>query len=315
MISYPIAPKIIQKGKNKTVFEVENLYPGYGVTVGNSLRRVLLTSLPGVAVTEARIKGASHEFSTLPGVMEDMIMVTLNLKKLRFKIFEGDSQKVTLKVKGEKEVKGGDFEKSPLIELANPETHIATITDKKSELQIEVLVEKGIGYEPKDQRKTKKMEIGTIALDAIFTPVKNVNFQVENMRVGDRTDFDKLNVEIETDGTLTPEEAFFDACEILLKHFNIILSAKKQNETKVKVLVDGAEEAKTSETDASKTPVEELKFSTRTLNALTENGIKTVAGIIKKSEKSLSEMEGVGETAITEIKKKLKKLGLELKAE
>lgn len=314
MISYPVAPKIIQKGKNKTVFEVEDLYPGYGVTIGNSLRRVLLTSLPGVAVTEARIKGASHEFSTLPGILEDMIMVTLNLKKLRFKIFEGEKQKVTLKVKGEKEVKGGDFEKSPLIELANPETHIATITDKKTELEIEILIEKGIGYEPKDQRKIGKMEIGTISLDAIFTPIKNVNFQVENMRVGDRTDFDKLSIEIETDGTITPEEAFFDACEILLKHFNIILAGKKQDETK-KVSTEDAQESKTEEVDVNKTLVEDLKFSTRTLNALTENGIKTVGGIMKKSEKSLSEMEGVGETAITEIKKKLKKLGLELKAE
>jgi len=140
MISYPIAPKIIQKGKNKSVFEIEGLYPGYGVTIGNSLRRVLLTSLPGVAVTEARINGAPHEFSTLQGVLEDMIMVTLNLKKLRFKIFDGDSQKVLLKVKGEKEVKGSDFEKSPLIELANPETHIATITDKKTELEIEIKI-------------------------------------------------------------------------------------------------------------------------------------------------------------------------------
>ena len=152
------------------------------------------------------------------------------------------------------------------------------------------------------------MEIGTISLDAIFTPIKNVNFQVENMRVGDRTDFDKLSIEIETDGTITPEEAFFDACEILLKHFNIILSAKKQEIVEAKI-------EETEETDVNKTSVEDLKFSTRTLNALTENGIKTVAGLMKKSEKSILELEGMGEKALTEIKKKLKKLGLELKGE
>jgi DNA-directed RNA polymerase subunit alpha len=315
MISFPLAPKIIQRGKNKTVFEVEALYPGYGVTIGNSLRRVLLTSLPGVAVTEARIKGASHEFSAMQGILEDMIMVTLNLKKLRFKIFEGESQKVSLKVKGEREVKGSDFEKSPLIELANPEMHIATITDKKTEFEVEITIEKGIGYEPKDQRKGKKMDIGTIALDAIFTPIKNVNFQVENMRVGDKTDFDKLSIEIETDGTMTPEEAFFDACEILLKHFNIILGSKKPQE--VKISLQNSEDVKEvlEDSDISKIVVEDLKFSTRTINALTQNSIKTVGGIMKKSEKSLLELEGMGEKAITEIKKKLKKLGLELKAE
>ncbi len=315
---------MIQRGKNKTVFEVEGLYPGYGVTVGNSLRRVLLTSLPGVAVTEAIIKGASHEFSALPGILEDMIMVTLNLKKLRFKIFSAEggpasgwegSQKVSLKVKGEREVKGSDFEKSPLIELANPEMHIATITDKKTEFEIEITIEKGIGYEPKDQRKGKKMDIGTIALDAIFTPIKNVNFQVENMRVGDRTDFDKLSIEIETDGTITPEEAFFDACDILVKHFNIILGSRKPAE--IKVISRNSEDVKdvSEESDVNKTAVEDLKLSTRTLNALTENNIKTVGGIMKKSEKSLSELEGMGEKALTEIKKKLKKLDLELKAE
>ncbi|KKP32885.1 MAG: DNA-directed RNA polymerase subunit alpha [Candidatus Staskawiczbacteria bacterium RIFOXYB2_FULL_32_9] len=315
MISFPLAPKIIQRGKNKTVFEVEALYPGYGVTVGNSLRRVLLTSLPGVAVTEARIKGSSHEFSAMPGILEDMIMVTLNLKKLRFKIFEGESQKVSLKVKGEREVKGSDFEKSPLIELANPEMHIATITDKKTEFEVEITIEKGIGYEPKDQRKGKKMDIGTIALDAIYTPIKNVNFQVENMRVGDRTDFDKLSIEIETDGTMTPEEAFFDACEILLKHFNIILGSKKPQDARISL--QNSEDVKEvlEDSDVNKTAVEDLKFSTRTINALTANSIKTVGGIMKKSEKSLSELEGMGEKAITEIKKKLKKLGLELKAE
>lgn len=231
MISLPLVPKVIKNpsagGKNQAIFQIDNLYPGYGVTIGNSLRRVLLSSLEGVAVTEVKIKGVPHEFSTIPGVLEDAIMILLNLKNLRFKIHEGQMQKVELKVKGEKEVKGADFQKFTQIELVNPELHIATITDKKTELQIEITIEKGIGYEPKDNRKTKKAEIGSITLDAIFTPIKNVNFQVENMRVGERTDFDKLSIQIETDGTITPEEAFYNACEILLAHFNIIFEGKK----------------------------------------------------------------------------------------
>ncbi len=236
MISLPLPPKVIQKklpagrhGK-AAVFEIEALYPGYGVTVGNALRRVLLTSLQGAAVTEVKIKGAAHEFSTIPGVLEDVIMIILNIKNLRFKIFEGESQKINLKVKKEGEVKGSDFKCPSQVELANPDLHIATITDKKTELDIEITVQKGVGYVQKDQIKNApagtKPGIGSIALDAIFTPIKNVNFQVENMRVGDRTDFDKLSLEIETDGTISPEEAFFEACDILIKHFNIIFSAQ-----------------------------------------------------------------------------------------
>jgi|SRR5581483_10160343 len=307
MIPLPLAPKVIHKKKNQAIFEVEGLYPGYGVTIGNSLRRVLLSSLEGVAVTEVKIKGVPHEFSTVPGVLEDAIMIMLNLKNLRFKIHEGTMQKVELTIKGEKTVTGKDFELPSQVTLANPETHIATITDKKTELHIEITIEKGIGYEPKDQRKIKKPEIGSIVMDAIYTPIKNVSFNVENMRVGERTDFDKLAVDIETDGTLTPEEAFYGAVDILMKHFTILSEGKAAAST-VK-----AEEA--TQADATKMSVEELGLSTRTVNALTENSIKTVAGLIKKTEKDLTELEGMGDKAVGEIKKKLKKLGLELKPE
>jgi len=194
MIPLPLPPKVIQKKKNQAVFEVEGLYPGYGVTVGNALRRVLLSSLPGAAVTQVKIKGVSHEFSTISGVLEDVIIILLNIKNLRFKIFEGDSQKVELKVKGDSQVKGSDFKCPSQIKLINPDLHIATITDKKTELEIELLVERGIGYVPKDQIKKQKSEIGSIIVDAIFTPIRNVNFHVDNMRVGDRTDFDKLSL-------------------------------------------------------------------------------------------------------------------------
>ena len=313
MIPLPLPPKVIQKKKNQAVFEIEGLYPGYGVTIGNSLRRVLMSSLQGAAVTEVKIKGVPHEFSTIPGVLEDVIMIILNLKNLRFKIFEGESQKISLKVKGEKEVTGADFECPSQVKLTNPELHVATITDKKVELEIEITVEKGIGYVPKDQIKNKKGEIGAIAVDAIFTPIRNVNFQVDNMRVGDRTDFDKLSLEIETDGTITPEEAFFEACSILIKHLNIIFSGEAGDEPSEKVVEKDSEEE--GPQDVSKLVVEDLKLTGRTLNALLNNGIKTVGGIVRKSEKSLSELEGMGEKAMSEIKRKIKKLGLELKNE
>ncbi len=229
MIPLPLSLKIIKKGKNQATLQIDGLYPGYGVTIGNALRRVLISSLEGAAVTQVKIKGVQHEFSTIPGVLEDVVMLLLNIKNLRFKIFEGETQTCQLKVKGEKEVKGSDFKLPSQIKLANPECHIATITDKKTELEIEIQIEKGIGYVPKDQRIKKKgtsssqarVEIGNIALDAIFTPIKNVNFQIENMRVGERTDFERLNLDVETDGIITPEEAFLEACQIILKHFSL----------------------------------------------------------------------------------------------
>ena len=228
MIPLPLSPKVSQKKKNHAIFEVEGLYPGYGVTIGNALRRVLLTSLQGAGITEIKIKGVPHEFSTVSGVLEDAIMMILNIKNLRFKIFEGELHKIELKKKGEGEAKGADFKCPSQVRLVNPDLKIATITDKKTELEIEITIEKGVGYVPKEQLKRKKPEIGAIAVDAIFTPIKNVNFKVENMRVGDRTDFDRLNLEIETDGSITPEEAFFEACDILIRHFNIIFSGKPE---------------------------------------------------------------------------------------
>lgn len=221
MISLPINPKIVKKKENFAQFEIEGLYPGYGVTIGNSLRRVLISSLEGAAVTNVKIKGVHHEFSTIPGVLEDVITLILNLKKLRFKLFSEESQKAILKIKGRKEVKGSDFELPSQVELVNKAAPVCTITDKKKELEMEIQIEKGIGYEPVERRKKEKLEIGIIPLDAIFTPIRNASFRVENMRVGKRTDFDRLFLDIETDGTITPEEAFTRASEILVKHFSL----------------------------------------------------------------------------------------------
>ena len=223
MISLPIKPKIVKAEKNKAVFEIEALYPGYGVTIGNSMRRVLLSSLEGAAITQVKIKNVSHEFSTIEGVMEDVVSIILNLKQLRFRLFGEESQKAILKIKGEKTVKGSDFDLPSQLELATPDCHIATLTSKSAELEMEILVEKGIGYLSQDARKKgEELGAGVIPVDAIFTPIKRVGFKVENMRVGERTDFDRLFLEIETDGIITPEDAFFQAAETLVQHFSLL---------------------------------------------------------------------------------------------
>lgn len=231
MIPLPLVPKVVKKEGNKATFDIEALYPGYGVTIGNALRRVLLSSLEGAAITQVKIKNAPHEFSTMSGIMEDVITILLNLKQLRFKIFADVPQKATLKIKGEKEVKGGDFEIPAQLELVNPDSHIATLTSKSAELEMEILVEKGIGYLPREERKKDaEVGVGIIPVDAIFTPTKRVGFRVENMRVGERTDFDRLSLILETDGTVSPEEAFAQALEILLSHFSFLSESVKKKE-------------------------------------------------------------------------------------
>jgi DNA-directed RNA polymerase subunit alpha len=232
MIPLPKAPKIIKKEKNKATFEIEALYPGYGVTIGNALRRVLLSSLEGAAVTQMKIKGVPHEFTTIPGVLEDVVTIMLNLKQLRFKMIGEEPQRATLKIKGEKEVKGSDFELPAQLELVNPDCHIATLTSKNAKLEMEILVEKGVGYLPRERKRKEKLEIGVIPVDAIFTPVKRVAMRTENMRVGERTDFDRLFLEIETDGTITPEEAFLKACEILINQFSFLKENLEKHEEK-----------------------------------------------------------------------------------
>jgi len=251
MIPLPLQPKVIEKKDNSAVFEFEGLYPGYGVTIGNSLRRVLLSSLPGAAVTQVKIKGAQHEFSTIPGVREDVINILLNIKQLRFKLYGGESQRAKLSVRGAKTVKGSAFQLPTQIELMNKEAAVATLTGKTAHLEIEILIENGLGYELAETRKKGKLEIGTIALDAIFTPVRKVSYRVENMRVGERTDFDRLVIELETDGTMTPEEAISEAAEILVKHFALF------GETFRKPLVEAA--TKPREKKAKKKPAKKVK--------------------------------------------------------
>ena len=227
MIKLPVQSKIIKQEKNKAVFQIEALHPGYGVTISNALRRVLLSSLEGAAITQVKIKRASHEFSTISGVLEDVITIILNLKQLRFKMFTLDSQKAVLKVKGAKKVNGSDFQLPAQVEIANKDCHIATLTSKSSQLEMEIKIEKGVGYSSRENRQKGKLEIGAISVDAIFTPIKRVSYKIENMRVGERTDYDRIFFEIETDGTVEPEQAFFQASEVLVKHFSIFVDLFK----------------------------------------------------------------------------------------
>jgi len=246
MIPLPSQPKIIEKKGNRALFEIESLYPGYGVTVGNTLRRVLLSSLEGSAVTQVKIKGAQHEFSTIPGVLEDVVTILLNIKQLRFKLHTEEPQKAKLSIKGEKIVKGSAFDLSSQVELMNKDAHVATLTSRGAHLDIEILIEKGLGYEPVETRKKGKLEIGSIALDAIFTPVRKVSYRVESMRVGERTDFDRLFVDLETDGTLSPEEAVSRASDVLVQHFSLLGESLKKKEKALpeKTLVKRVKKAK-----------------------------------------------------------------------
>lgn len=318
-ISLPKAPKLVeQKSLSRAVFEIDELYPGYGLTVGNALRRVMLSSLPGAAITSVKIKNVSHEFSTLPGIIEDVVEMILNLKQIRFTVHSDEPQTVNLKARGEKEVKAGDIKLVSQVEIANPSAHIATLTAKNAELEIEIKVERGLGYSSIESRKREKQEVGNIAVDAIFTPVRMVNYEVEDMRVGDRTDYNKLKIDVETDGTITSAEALTSAANLLIEHFQIAASPigkmEKEEKTEEKRVKKEGEE-KEIPGDAMKTKVEDLKLSNRTQNALLESHVKTVGGIVKMNEKDLVELEGIGDKSVKEIKKSLGKLGLTLKQE
>lgn len=220
-ITLPKPPKIKEQGKNRAVFEIEELYPGYGVTIGNALRRVLYSSLPGAAIVQVKLKGAPHEFSTLRGVLEDVLEITLNLKQVFVKLHGDEPQLLTIKVKGAREVTAADIEAPSQVEIINKNAHIATLTSKDAHFEAELLVEPGLGYIPVEQQQKGRAEIGSIPLDAIFTPMRKVNFEVENMRIGDRTDFNRLRLEIETNGAISPEGALVYAANLLAEHFQI----------------------------------------------------------------------------------------------
>ncbi|MBD3281998.1 MAG: DNA-directed RNA polymerase subunit alpha [Candidatus Portnoybacteria bacterium] len=233
-IPLPQKPKITKKEENRAIIKIDGCYPGYGLTLANALRRVLLSSLPGVAITAIKIKGVSHEFAGIPNVLENVIKVILNLKNVRFKInsLEALPMKLELKAKGKGEVKAKEIKTPSEVEVVNKDAYIATITDSKGKLEIEIEIDSGLGHISAEARKKKKLEIGAIATDAIFTPIKKINYEVENMRVGDRTDFNRVVLDVETDGSITPEEAFNKSVGTILEQFGILQTEKKETKTK-----------------------------------------------------------------------------------
>lgn len=222
MITNPTEVRVTALGENAGKIEVLGCYPGYGATLGNALRRVLLSSLEGAAIHSVKIKGVSHEFSTIEGVMEDVVQIILNLKQIRFRTHSEENIVVSLKKKGEGPVTAGDIKTTSDIEVVNPELVIATITDKKVELEMEIEVDRGLGYVPVENRERDEKQIGVIAIDSVYSPVKRVNYEVENMRVGKRTDYDKVTLEVITDGSMTPEVAFQKATAILVGQFSAL---------------------------------------------------------------------------------------------
>jgi len=317
-ISLPKAPKLVEQiSPNRAILEIEELYPGYGLTIGNALRRVMLSSLAGAAITSIKIKDVNHEFSTLPGVLEDVVEIILNLKQVRFKVYSNEPQTITLKARGERKVLAKDIKTVSQVEIINPDAHIATLSSKNASLEAEIRVEKGLGYSAIESRKREKQEIGTTAVDAIFSPVKMINFEVEDMRVGDKTNYNRLRFDIETDGTITPAEALTNAANLLIEHFKIVTipiktvkAGKKEEEKEEKPLRN---KILKEEFDITKTKIEDLRLSNRTQNILLNNHIKTVAGLLRLNEKEVLNLEEIGEKALKEIRKALGKLGLTLK--
>ena len=316
-IIMPSKPRVVKEEGNKGVFEIDGLYPGYGHTLGNSLRRIILSSLPGASVTSIKIDGISHEFSTIEGIKEDVIVIILNIKKLRFKMASDEPQTVSLSIKGPKVVIAEDIKTTGQVEILNPDQYIAEVTGKVN-LNIEIKIEKGLGFIPKEIMQKEKVDIGTIAVDAIFTPIRRVAYEVENMRVGDQTNHNRLRISIETDGTLTAREALTRSIEIMINQLKAIVDFKETEEIvveKKESKKEVKEEEKTDEdfTDILKTRTDNLDLSTRTLNALTTANIRTLGGLARKRKEDLLEVEGIGEKGINEIKKVLSKYGFNLK--
>lgn len=321
-VTLPSKPRVVSEEEFTGVYEIDSLYPGYGHTLGNSLRRIILSSLPGAAITSVKIDGIQHEFSTIKGVREDVITILLNLRKVCIQVLTDEPQTLTLTVKGTKKITAGDIQLPGQVTVLNPDLNIAELTDKNSSLDVELVVERGLGYMSKEVLQKDKVDIGIIALDAIFTPIRRVNYEVENMRVGDRTDFNRLRIFIETDGTILPKEALERAIEIMINQLKAIVGFKEEE---IKVahtesesgLAEGTEEIvipkEEIDTEFLKKRIEFLDLSARTVNALSGANIRTVGGLVRKSEEDILAIEGLGLKGLQEIKRVLSNFGIILK--
>ena len=322
MILLPSQPKVISEEGESGVFEIEGLYPGYGHTLGNSLRRIILSSLPGVAITSVKIAGVNHEFTVLEGVKEDVVTILLNLKKIRMRFTTDEPQTLYLKIKGlsaqagERVVRASDLEVPGQVTIITPDEIIVTITGKNTVLDMEIKAEKGLGFMPKEMIEKSRVDIGAITLDGIFTPIRRASYEVENMRVGDRTDFNKLKMFIETDGTISPSAALSSAIGIMINQLKAIVGFREDEpvvaEKEIREKRDSVAKP-TVDPEVLKTRMESLDISSRTRSALSLANIRTVGGLARKKEKDLLEIDGLGVKGIQEIKKALGEFGITLK--
>ncbi|HVM59211.1 MAG TPA: DNA-directed RNA polymerase subunit alpha [Candidatus Paceibacterota bacterium] len=315
-ITLPSKPRIVSEEGVQGVYEIDSLYPGYGHTLGNSLRRIILSSLPGAAVTLVKVEGVPHEFATIEGMRETVMEMLLNLKRVHFVLHGDEPQTISLSVKGEKEVTAKDFKLPSQVEITNLDQHIADLAAKSS-LELEATIERGLGYVPREVLTKEKVDIGAIALDATFTPIRRVNYEVENMRVGDRTDFNRLRILIETNGTISPREALEQSIETMIHQLKSVIgfqeSASQASAPADEELLGAS--ASASSADPAKTKVADLDLSARIISSLEEAGIKSAAGLARKSADALKELDGIGDKAIEEISSALASIGLALKGE
>ena len=314
----PSKPKIVSEEGFVGVYEIDGLYPGYGHTLGNSLRRIILSSLPGAAITKVKIAGVPHEFSTLTGVKEDIITILLCLKRVRIEMLTDEPQIATIKVSGIREVTAADIVCGSQLNILNKDQVIAHLTDKNIDFDVEMTIERGLGYVSKELIQKDRVDIGSIVLDANFTPIRRVNYEVENMRVGDRTDFNRVKIFIETDGTVMPKQALEKSINIMIEQLKAIvgfIEPEVEVEDEVKKDEMGEKEAIRHEAyeDFLKTRIESLSLSQRTANALTNANIRTVGGLVRKKEEDILDIEGLGNKGVQEIKKVLGEHGITLK--
>ena len=303
-------PKIeyVDRGKGYGKFVVEPLERGFGTTLGNSLRRVLLSSLPGAAATSVKIDGVLHEFSTIEGVKEDVTEIILNLKELCVRLHSKEAKKVIIDARGECEVKAGDILPDSDVEIINPELHIAWL-DKNAHLHMEIMLDQGRGYVSSEKNKRPGMSIGEIAVDSIYTPIEKVNFRVEDTRVGSSTDYDKLTLEIWTSGSIEPDEAVSRAAKILSDHLSLFTNLTEHVPGDV-VMVEKEEDKKEKILEMT---IEELDLSVRSYNCLKRAGINTVDELVQRNEEEMMKVRNLGRKSLEEVQQKLQALGLTLR--
>tara|TARA_B100000745_G_scaffold95152_1_gene60127 strand:- start:10252 stop:11214 length:963 start_codon:yes stop_codon:yes gene_type:complete len=313
-VALPSKPRVVKEEEFFGVYEIDGLFPGYGHTLGNSLRRIVLSSLPGAAVTLVKIEGVKHEFDTITGVKEDVVTILLNLKRLRLSLHSEEPQTITLKKSGVGVITAKDLDAPSQVEILNADQPIAEITSKTGKLEMEITVENGMGYVAREVHQKDKVEIGTIALDAVFTPIRRANYEVENMRVGDRTDYNRLRIMIETDGTLTPRQALEKSIEIMIHQLKAVIGFQDQApiEEEVNLADSEGDSEKEVDPDTLKTRIEALDLTPRTQSALEEANIRTIGGLVRKKKDDILALEGIGPKGLEEIIEKLNELKVSL---